>query len=58
MISEWMKVMLEEISRKKTEAEQERIDQERIDGETAFDEQRRREDPAPAPRSGPNRARG
>jgi hypothetical protein len=29
MISEWMKVMLEEISRKKAEAEQARIEEER-----------------------------
>jgi hypothetical protein len=65
MISEWLKVMLEEISRKKTEAEQARIDEralieerERIEGQTAGDEQRRREEPGCAPRSGPNRARG
>jgi hypothetical protein len=29
MISEWMKVMLEEISRKKVEAEQARIEEQR-----------------------------
>ena len=29
MISEWMKVMLEEISRKKAEAEQARIEEQR-----------------------------
>jgi len=29
MISEWMKVMLEEISRKKTEEEQARIEEQR-----------------------------
>jgi hypothetical protein len=47
MISEWMKVMLEEISRKKAEAEQ-----------TRLEEQRRREEAMAAPRSGTDRARG
>jgi hypothetical protein len=47
MISEWMKVMLEEISRKKAEAEQARAE-----------EQRRHEESIAAPRSGTDRARG
>jgi len=38
MISEWMKVMLEEISRKKTEAEQARVEQ-----QTRIEEQARME---------------
>ena len=59
MNSEWMKVMLEEISRKKTEAEQARIDEQAlIDARVRIDEQRRRNGPGPAPRSGSNRARG
>lgn len=59
MNSEWMKVMLEEISRKKTEAEQARIDEQAlIDARARIDEQRRRNGPGPAPRSGSNRARG
>jgi hypothetical protein len=53
MISEWMKVMLEEISRKKAEAEQARVDE-----QTAADERRTREQPGRAPRPPPNRARG
>jgi hypothetical protein len=35
MISEWMKVMLEEISRKKAEEEQARIEERRRHGEDA-----------------------
>jgi len=44
MMSEWMKVMLEEISRKKAQAEQERLEQER-----------RRGDETPAPPSDDDR---
>jgi hypothetical protein len=44
MISEWMKVMLEEISRKKAEAEQARIEEQRRSDQTGRDE--RRDDPA------------
>ena len=43
MISEWMKVMLEEISRKKAEAEQARAEQQ------LRDDERRREAPTAAP---------
>ena len=44
MISEWMKVMLEEISRKRAEAEQARVeDQARVE-EQAREQQRRRDD--------------
>ena len=50
MSSEWMKVMLEEILRKKTEAEQARID------EGTADEQRR-EEPVPPRESGRDRMR-
>ena len=46
MISEWMRVMLEEIARKKAEAEQAR----------AEEQQRAKEHGAPPP--GPDRARG
>ena len=42
MISEWMKVMLEEISRKKAEAEQARIEEQARAEEQARVEQRRR----------------
>jgi hypothetical protein len=38
MISEWMKVMLEEISRKRTEAQQARIEEQQ-----RIEEQRRRD---------------
>ena len=64
MNSEWMKVMLEEISRKKTEADQARIDEQAlidararideqalIDARARIDEQRRRDEPGPASRS-------
>ena len=53
MISEWLKVMLEEIARKKAEAEDARVE-----------EQKRREaveqraQTAPPPRSGTDRAQG
>ena len=44
MTSEWMKVMLEEISRKRAEAEQARVeDQARVE-EQAREQQRRRDD--------------
>jgi hypothetical protein len=45
MMSEWMKVMLEEISRKKAEAEQGRAEQQRrLEDERRMEEQRRRDD--------------
>jgi hypothetical protein len=46
MLTEWMKVMLEEIARKKAEAEQERIERlrrERHDDAARPDEDRREE---------------
>ena len=48
MISEWMKVMLEEISRKKAEAEQARAEEQARADERARAEQ-------PGGRAGPNR---
>jgi len=48
MISEWMKVMLEEISRKKAEAEQARVEEQARADERARAEQQGR-------RAGPNR---
>jgi hypothetical protein len=59
VISEWMKVMLEEISRKKAEAAQGRVEE-----QTRREEQMRREVPAhgdepiASPRSDPDRAQG
>jgi hypothetical protein len=55
MISEWMKVMLEEISRKKAEAEQARVEE-----QTRRDERCAQESDAAvaAPRNGTDRARG
>jgi hypothetical protein len=59
MMSEWMKVMLEEISRKKAEAAQDRVEEQR-----RHEEQRRREEqrderrgdePMAPPRSGSDR---
>lgn len=47
MTSEWLKVMLEEISRKKAEAEQ-----------ACAEQERRREEERPAPRSNDDRAQG
>ena len=44
MISEWMKVMLEEIARKKAEAEQARIEEQARAEEQARVEQPRRRD--------------
>jgi hypothetical protein len=53
MISEWMKVMLDEISRKKAEAEQARVEEQKRGAEQAD-----RDAPKPLPRSGADRARG
>ena len=47
MISEWMRVMLEEISRKKAEAEQARIEEERRERRGEIRE--RQQDEAHAP---------
>ena len=45
MISEWMKVMLEEISRKKAEAEQGRIEEQtRAEEQVRVEQQGRRDD--------------
>jgi hypothetical protein len=45
MISEWMKVMLEEISRKKAEAEQGRIEEQtRVEERVRVEQQGRRDD--------------
>ncbi len=49
MISEWMKVMLEEISRKKTEAEQARMEAERRNGEQLRPDEQPRSDEQSAP---------
>jgi hypothetical protein len=47
MISEWMKVMLEEISRKKAEAEQARVEEQaRLEEQARVEQQRRRDDSA------------
>ena len=53
MSSEWMKVMLEEISRKKAEAEQARMEEQaradeqaRIEEQARVEQQRRRDDSA------------
>jgi hypothetical protein len=47
MISEWMKVMLEEISRKKAEAEQARAEEQaRLEERARVEQQRRRDDSA------------
>jgi hypothetical protein len=65
MSSEWMKVMLDEISRKKAEAEQARAEEQRRgeeqgrgDEQRHRDEQRRGVEPAASQRSGTDRARG
>jgi hypothetical protein len=61
MSSDWMKVMLEEISRKKAEDEQARAEEQRRDDERrrgvglGQDEEPRQQDPA---RSRTDRARG
>jgi hypothetical protein len=45
MISEWMKVMLEEISRKKAEEEQARVEEQaRLEEQARVEQQRRRDD--------------
>ncbi len=44
MSSEWMNVMLEEIARKKAEAEQARIEEQRRLEERRSEEKRRRDD--------------
>ena len=53
MSSEWMKVMLEEISRKKAEAEQARLEEQaradeqaRLEEQARVEQQRRRDDSA------------
>ena len=53
MISEWMKVMLEEISRKKLEEEQARAEEQtrveeqaRVDEQARVEQQKRRDDSA------------
>jgi len=47
MTSEWMKVMLEEISRKKAEAEQARVEEQaRLEERVRVEQQRRRDDSA------------
>jgi hypothetical protein len=47
MTSEWMKVMLEEISRKKAEAEQARVEEQaRLEEQARVEQQRRRDDSA------------
>ncbi len=47
MISEWLKVMLEEIARKKAEAEQARMEEQlRLGERRRLEEQRRRDDSA------------
>jgi hypothetical protein len=47
MSSEWMKVMLEEISRKKAEAEQARVEEQaRLEEQARVEQQRRRDDSA------------
>ena len=54
MISEWMKVMLEEISRKKAEAEQARAEEQARADERAGADERARADQH-GRRAGPNR---
>jgi hypothetical protein len=54
MISEWLKVMLEEIARKKAEAEDARVEEQKR-RETL---ELRAEAAAPPPRSGTDRAQG
>ncbi len=60
MISEWMKVMLEEISRKKAEAEQARVEEQaRAEEQAQAEEQARADERARTDqqgrRAGPNR---
>ena len=56
MTSEWMKVMLEEISRKKAEAEQARVEDQTRAEERRREEQQRRDEPCAAPASVPGQA--
>jgi hypothetical protein len=65
VISEWMKVMLEEISRKKAEAAQGRIEEQTRRAEQSRGEEPAhrdgeagRDEPVAAPRSDPGRAQG
>jgi hypothetical protein len=54
-----MKVMLEEISRKKSEAAQARVEEQtRHDERERRDEREHRDEPVAPPRSGTDRARG
>jgi hypothetical protein len=55
MSSEWMKVMLEEIARKKAESEQARVERVRREEEGQREDERQRQGPS---RSGAGRARG
>jgi hypothetical protein len=50
MISEWMKVMLEEISRKRSEAQQARVEEQQ-----RIEEQRRRDEAGPEGRQSNDR---
>jgi hypothetical protein len=59
MMSEWMKVMLEEISRKKVEAALARVEEQtRHDEQGRSNEQGRSDEPIAPLRSGTDRARG
>jgi hypothetical protein len=58
MSSEWMKVMLEEISRKKAEAEQARQEDQRRSEDQRRAEKQRRQGEAGGPRSVADRAQG
>jgi hypothetical protein len=58
MSSEWMKVMLEEISRKKAEAEQARLEDQRRSEDQRRAEKQRRQGEAGGPRSVADRAQG
>ncbi len=53
MISEWLKVMLEEIARKKAEAEDARVEE-----QTRRESLEHQTEAAPPPRSGTDRAQG
>ena len=58
MSSEWMKVMLEEISRKKAEAEQARIEEQaRAEERTRLEKPARTLGAGPPPGAGPRRAK-
>ena len=58
MSSEWMKVMLEEISRKKAEAEQARIEEQaRAEERTRLEKPARTLGAGPPPGTGPRRAK-